>query len=60
MSSFVVFEVDGSKIKVPIAYILKGFNFIENDKISIKFFMDTSDLVSETTSNQQKDRKRIY
>lgn len=46
MSSFVVFEVDGNKLKIPIAYILKGFNFIENDKMSIKFFMDTSELVS--------------
>lgn len=50
MSSFVVFEIDGSKLKIPIAYILKGFNYIENDKVSIKFFVDTSDLVSETLS----------
>lgn len=42
LSNFIVFDVDGVRMKVPIALVLKGFNFIESGKMNLKFYIDSS------------------
>lgn len=46
---------------MPTVYIMKGFNYIESNKVSIKFFVDFSkSSVSSETIDAKADHRRVY
>lgn len=56
-----VFNVDGQIIAIPIIYVLKGINHIENAKISLKFYIDSLPKTpSKLLLDPKSDHKRIY
>jgi hypothetical protein len=59
-SNFLIFSIDGTVIKVPNIYILKGFNYVENQKFSIKFYVDSNRLESKSSQGEKRNCKRIY
>lgn len=58
--NFIVFNIDGNIIKIPIVYMLKGFNCIQRGNIKLKWFVDSHESEMKMSVSQKRDRKRIY
>lgn len=56
-----IFSVDGQILTIPIIYILRGINHIENPTLSLKFYIDSiSKSPSSTLLDLKSDHKRTY
>lgn len=56
-----VFNLDGQILSVPIIYILRGINHIENAKTSLKFYIDSlHKQSSKYLLDPKSDHRRTY